>query len=219
MNKDVEKIRALANRIDHEELWRRSGMEHDNMSPEEKDRLMAGVYLRRYASGREEVREALKEGAEYIRGYKFTRADEFSTDRRGCGTRDWHLALNGLNGRGQAETWMYTAKRISDEVPRMILQFEQERKGLRTTYKMCAHDPRPPKPLPDNHYRCALGKQTRTCPFLDRIESNENMTDESKDEAKAWTCATHILLESKPERLLEECLRVAQMIFSEISCQ
>ena len=45
-----EELRALANRIDHEELWRWAGMDHDKMTPEQKDRHWAGVHLRRYAS-------------------------------------------------------------------------------------------------------------------------------------------------------------------------
>ena len=47
-----EELEALANRIDHEELWRWPGMDRDKMTPEQRDRLMAGVYLRRYASDR-----------------------------------------------------------------------------------------------------------------------------------------------------------------------
>jgi hypothetical protein len=33
------------------------------------------------------------------------------------------------------------------------------------------------------------------------------MTLEAKDEAKAWTCATHFLLESKPDVWFESILR------------
>jgi hypothetical protein len=97
---------------------------------------------------------------------------------------------------------------ISDEVPRMILLFEYERTGrLGNSYKMCRHDPRPATPLPDNHLYCALGKQCRKCPFLARIDSSERMTPEAKDEAKAWTCATHVLLESKTDSYMETILR------------
>ncbi len=49
---DPEELRALADRIDHEQLWRWAGMDHDKMTPEQKDRHMAGVHLRRYASDR-----------------------------------------------------------------------------------------------------------------------------------------------------------------------
>jgi hypothetical protein len=206
--KDHEKLRALADRIDYEELWRRPGMERETMTPEQRDRLDAAVNLRRYADDRFTVLKALEEGREFIRGYKFTRPDDMSTDRRGCGTREWHGALNGQLGIGnQAPHWMYTAKMVADEVPRMILLFEHERQGLATHYKMCAHDPRPATPLPDNHLRCALNKECRKCPFLLRIESQAGMTNEAKDEAKAWTCATHILLESKLDHYFEQFLR------------
>lgn len=205
--KDPQEIRALADRIDHEKLWKRSPFDRPTLTQEQRDRLDAGVYLRRYSDDRFTVLKALEEGQEYIRGYKLTRPDNMSTDRRGCGTNEWHGALNGQGIGNQAPHWMYTAKMVADEVPRMILLFESERRGLATHYKMCGHDPRPAKPLPDNHLRCALGKECRKCPFLARIEAKENMTNEAKDEAKAWTCATHILLESKTERYFEQFLR------------
>ncbi len=44
-----DKIKALADRIDYEELWRRAGMDRSSFTPEQKDRLDAGVELRRYA--------------------------------------------------------------------------------------------------------------------------------------------------------------------------
>lgn len=214
--KDPEKIRELADRIDHEQLWRLSGLDQMELPPEKRDRLDAAVYLRRYADDRFTVLKALEEGREYIRGYKFTRPDDLSTDRRGCGTREWHHALNGEGIGNQAPHWMYTAKTVADEVPRMILLFEQERRGLPTSYKMCGHDPQPATPLPDNHLTCALGKQCRKCPFLARIEAQANMTNEAKDEAKAWTCATHILLESKPERYFEGFLHdKSESVFNE----
>lgn len=204
--KDPAEIEALANRIDKDQLWRHPPLDLDQLTPEQRDQREAGINLRRYAHDRGTVIQSLQEGREYIRGFKFERADEFSTDRRGCGTHQWHVALNGKGIHDQAAHWMYTAKMISDEVPRMILLFERERKGLATSYKMCGHDPSPPIPLLDNHLRCALDKQCRKCPFLARIEAQEGMTNEAKDEAKAWTCATHVLLESKPDVYLERIL-------------
>jgi len=44
-----KKLMELADRIDHEELWRWAGMHHYKMTPEQKDRMNAGVELRRYA--------------------------------------------------------------------------------------------------------------------------------------------------------------------------
>lgn len=210
-----DEINALADRIDHEELWRRSPFDRADMPQEQRDRLDAGVFLRRHASGRSEVLAALKEGKEYIRGYKFTRPDNFSTDRRGCGTNGWHSAIVRFSDSdfyakpkdGSSREWprmMYEAKQLADEVPRMILKFEQERRGMPQAFKMCGHDPRPATKLVDNHLRCVLGKECRKCPFLLAIEASAEMTNEAKDEAKAWTCATHILRETPKDSHLEE---------------
>lgn len=210
-----DKIYELADRIDHQQLWRRSPFDRDTMTQEERDRLDAGVYLRRHASGRSEVLAALKEGKEYIRGYKFTRPDNLSTDRRGCGTNGWHSAISRFSDSdfyakptdGSNRDWprmMYEAKKLADEVPRMILKFEQERRGMPSAFKMCGHDPRPATQLVDNHLKCVLGKECRKCPYLLAIEASAEMTDEAKDEAKAWTCATHILRETPKDAYLEE---------------
>lgn len=214
--KDSEKLEALADRIDHEQLWRRGPLERNDMTPEQRDRLDAGVNLRRYAHDRFCVAEELKKGVEYMRGYKFTRCD-MGTDARGCGTNGWHGAINKFSdsdafawkdkSRSRDYPWMmYLAKKVSDEVPRMILLFENERRGLATHFKMCGHELGAGTPLPDNHLRCALGKECRKCPYLGAIEAAPNMTVEAKDEAKAWTCATHILTESKNPRYVEEFL-------------
>lgn len=212
-----EEIEALANRIDHEELWRWAGMDHDKMTPEQKDRLWAGIHLRRYARDRGNMLEQLKEGAQYIRGMRLERANR-GTDQRGCGDGEWHRACNAESDRlhaatppGQPYTWarlMHTARKVSDEVPRMVLLFQYEReRGMPDSYKMCAHDPRPATPLKDNHLYCALGQQCRKCPHLAAIDRSERMTPEAKDEAKAWTCATHFLLESSPDVFFETILR------------
>lgn len=186
-------------------------MERGSFTPEQKDRLDAGVNLRRYASQRGAVLEALKEGREYIRGFKLVRPDGMSTDARGCGTHEWHVAINSYSdiehkaGRPSPH-FMYTAKMVADEVSRMILLFDSERKGLPQNWKMCSHDHHG-SPLPDNHLRCALDKECRKCPYLAAIENHAGMTNEAKSEAKAWTCATHILLESQSDAYLEQCLR------------
>ena len=181
------------------------------MTPEQKDRHMAGVFLRRYASDRGNMLEQLKEGSQYIRGFRLERANR-GTDQRGCGDNGWHRAINAESDRCRAagEDWprmMYHAKAISDEVPRMVLLFQYEReRGLPSSYKGCAHDPRPATPLPDNHLACALGQECRKCPHLAAIDRSPDMTPEAKDEAKAWTCATHFLLESKPDVFFEGIL-------------
>lgn len=213
--KTIADLLALADRIDHEELWRRPGMEHRDWPQEKQDQLMAGVNLRRYASKLQEKQDAAAPGRVYMRGFKLERVSGNYPRDRGCGDHEWHAAINRFANDethfpkpndGRSKDWprmMYTAKQVSDEVPRMILLFEQERRGLPTSYKMCGHDPSPATPLPDNHLRCHLGKQCRQCPYLQAIEAAPDMTNEAKDEAKAWTCATHILLESKPDTYFE----------------
>lgn len=205
-----EELEALADRIDPDRLWTTGPFERDILTQDQRDRLDAGVNLRRYASDLGIAEEKRKEGREYMRGYKFTRYD-FGTYARGCGDRDWHAALNRYNDARHAANepylgWMYTAKMVSDEVPRMILLFEQERAGMPQRWKMCGHEAEFTQ-LHDNHLRCALGQSCRSCPHLQAIESHPGMTNEAKDEAKAWTCATHILLESKPDAHFEQFLR------------
>lgn len=43
------KLMELADKIDHEQLWRWAGMDRDKMTAEQRDRMLAGVQLRRYA--------------------------------------------------------------------------------------------------------------------------------------------------------------------------
>ena len=215
---DPEELEALANRIDFDEQWKRSPLD-DTMTAAEKDRCMAGVHLRRYAHDRGNMLEQLKEGAGYIRGMRLERANR-GTDQRGCGDNEWHRAINAHADdvqafpkptKGHSREWprmMHTARKVSDEVPRMVLLFQYEReRGMPDAYKMCAHDPQPATKLKDNHLRCALGQECRKCPHLAAIDCSERMTPEAKDEAKAWTCATHFLLESKPDVYFEGLLR------------
>lgn len=44
-----QKLRDLADRIDHEKLWQRAGIDRFDMTPEQIDRLDAAVFLRRYS--------------------------------------------------------------------------------------------------------------------------------------------------------------------------
>lgn len=199
-------LEALADRIDPEKLWQRGPFD-ETITPEQRDRMLAGVNLRRYASELGIADKKRAEGAMYMRGYKLERVD-FSTYRRGCGDSAWHGAINIFAEQERRAgnvhpRMMYIAKMVSDEVPRMILLFERERRGLPDTYKMCAHDPRPATPLPDNHLRCHFGVECRKCPYLSAIEAAPNMPNEAKDEAKAWTCATHILLKSNDQDYFE----------------
>lgn len=203
-----EELSALADRIDHEELWRRPFSERDQMTQDQRDRMDAAVNLRRYAHDKQAVEQEKAPGRAYLRGFKLERVSSMYSNGKGCGDNAWHGAINRFQDARHAEgkewvRWMYEAKQLSDEVPRMILLFEQERRGLPGQYKMCAHDPAPPVQLPDNHLRCHLGVECRKCEHLAAIESAPGMTNEAKDEAKAWTCAAHILLESKPDTYIE----------------
>jgi hypothetical protein len=47
-----EKLRELADRIDHEQLWRLAMLERPNLSADQRDRLDAGVELRRWATAK-----------------------------------------------------------------------------------------------------------------------------------------------------------------------
>lgn len=44
-----EKLRELADRIDHDKLWRQPAMDRDKLTQDQRDRLDAGVMLRRYS--------------------------------------------------------------------------------------------------------------------------------------------------------------------------
>lgn len=205
---DPDQLRALADRIDYDQQWRRGPFD-ETMTQAEHDRCDAGVNLRRYASALGLANERRKEGKEYMRGYKLERVSH-GTYHFGCGDNWWHSAINIFHDRLRAlfgkeakfPRMMYGAKQLSDEVPRMILLFEEERKGLAESFKMCAHDPAPAVELPDNHLKCHLGVECRKCQFLAAIESS-GASNEAKDEAKAWTCATHILLASSEDDYIE----------------
>ena len=111
----------------------------------------------------------------------------------------WHEAVNSYmsltnpaaKGRFDEAGWMYEAMDLFGEVPRLTLLHGMERRGeLTATHRQCSHAES--EPVPDNHLTCCLGKKTRECPYLAAIESAE-LTDDQKDAAKAWTCATHIV--------------------------
>jgi hypothetical protein len=108
----------------------------------------------------------------------------------------WHVALNDANftpGAGMAtfRHWMYDAKQMADEVPRLTYLFARERKGeLPALHRQCSHSPA--EPIPDNHLTCCLGVECRKCEHLLALEKAD-LPPEQIDECKAWTCAAHIL--------------------------
>jgi hypothetical protein len=106
----------------------------------------------------------------------------------------WHVALNTYNiVGGDFKEWMYEAKRMAEEVSRMVIWFGLERRGeMPKVHQQCSQQS--PVPLVDNHLSCCLGKKCRECPHLLALEKAE-VTPEQLDEIKAWTCAGHILQE------------------------
>ena len=70
---------------------------------------------------------------------------------------EWHVAINrhhdGKAGTPDWKRWMYEAKAMANEVPRMALLLGRERCGeLATTHKQCSMTPA--VPVPENHLKC-----------------------------------------------------------------
>lgn len=108
---------------------------------------------------------------------------------------EWHSAINRhSNGMAGSKDWphfMYEAKTLADEVPRMALLFKMERENaLPKMHKQCSHSEA--QAVPDNHLKCCLGVVCRECPHLLSLEKAK-ATPEQIDQFKAWTCAAHIV--------------------------
>jgi hypothetical protein len=104
-------------------------------------------------------------------------------------SHEWHCKLNKFNDikKSKFEHWMYEAKRIWEALPSMIKSFELESTGkLTKEYKHCSMSPA--IPLKDNKLNCCLGKVCRDCDYLKALSGLEN-----ENEAKAYTCISHIL--------------------------
>ena len=112
---------------------------------------------------------------------------------------EWHAAVNRHSDawRKADKPWgemrfMYDARHMADEVPRMVMLFRQERESaLPTTHQQCSMQA--PVPVADNHLTCCRGVKTRECPHLQALEKIERCTPQDVDTAKAWTCAAHII--------------------------
>lgn len=110
-------------------------------------------------------------------------------------SHSWHCAINDFNtplmGSGKWRHWMYEAKRMADEIPRMTYWFKVEREGkMPQVHQQCSRSPQ--EQVQDNHLSCCLGVECRKCPELLALEKAD-MAPERIDEAKAWTCAAHIV--------------------------
>lgn len=110
-------------------------------------------------------------------------------------SHEWHVAINkhvqtGADFKG--DRFMYEAKKMADEVPRLALLFKHAREGsLPKTHQQCSHQA--PVPVMDNHLSCCLGVKAATCPHLLALEQIKDCMPEDIDVAKAWTCAAHII--------------------------
>lgn len=132
---------------------------------------------------------------------------------------EWHVAVNrhGDDRRKEGKEWsamrfMYEAKTMADEVPRMVMLFRQERENaLPQTHQQCSMQA--PVPVKDNHLMCCQGVKTRECPHLLALEKIERCTPEDVDTAKAWTCATHIVSEGGDHTGEGYLLRVDDRMF------
>ena len=116
-------------------------------------------------------------------------------------SHEWHVAVNRHSDvwRKDGKEWsamrfMYEAKTMADEVPRMVMLFRQERENaLPQTHQQCSMQA--PVPVKDNRLTCCKGVKTRECPHLLALEKIKRCTPEDVDTAKAWTCAAHIVSE------------------------
>ena len=126
---------------------------------------------------------------------------------------EWHVAINKFSSEsGKHEHFMYEAKTMADEIPRMVKLFEMERTdSLPKTHQQCSQSQ--PMPVPDNYLTCCLGTKTKECPYLSALESTERAKPEDIDTIKAWTCAAHIV--SKGGDMLREgyLIRVDDRIY------
>lgn len=105
----------------------------------------------------------------------------------------WHVSINRFTEKLELRKhgWMYEAKYLALEVPRMVRLFGRERRGeLPKIHRQCSHSP--DEEVVDNYLVCCLGQECRKCPELLALDSAK-MPPEEIDRAKAWTCGAHIV--------------------------
>lgn len=105
---------------------------------------------------------------------------------------EWHVALNVYNQvGGDFRHWMYEAKTASSEIDRLKLLFKREREGgLPKVHRQCSFSEE--EKVEDNHLTCCIGTECRQCPHLLALET-KGLTGPDLDNAKAWTCVSHIM--------------------------
>lgn len=112
-------------------------------------------------------------------------------------SHEWHVSINKYSTamREEKKEWphfMYAAKDMADEIPRLAMIFKKEREGtLDKVHKQCSRSPE--QEVINNHLTCAKGVKCASCPILKSLETTERSTPEDIDLIKAWTCAAHIL--------------------------
>ena len=108
-------------------------------------------------------------------------------------THQWHVSINRHADATDFKSmrFMYEAKALADEVPRLTSLFKAEREGsLPAVHKQCSRQEA--VPVPNNHLTCCRGVKCAECPFLLALDTMD-ATPEQIDTAKAWTCAAHIV--------------------------
>lgn len=112
-------------------------------------------------------------------------------------SHDWHVQINRFNDGKHGDdraSFMYEAKTLADEVPRLAMLFKMERTDTLTkTHQTCSCCA--PKPIAKNELTCCLGTKCAACPMLHALDNVENATPDQIDMMKAWTCAAHIVSE------------------------
>lgn len=113
----------------------------------------------------------------------------------------WHEHVNrftdGKLGTDKWPSFMYQAMDAASESRRLAGLFRAEREGkLKKVHIQCATVGTPPVAVPYNHLTCCLGVKCRECPYLLALEGGGEraLTVDQQDEAKAWTCVSHILM-------------------------
>ncbi len=137
-------------------------------------------------------------------------------------SHEWHVAINrhhdGKIGKPDWKRWMYEAKSLADEVPRLVMLLGKERRGeLENTHKQCSITPA--VPIPDNHLKCCLGVKCAECPELLALDKMARVTPGEIDTAKAWTCAAHILSEGGDMMNEGYLLTVSDRMFLDNVCE
>lgn len=108
-------------------------------------------------------------------------------------SHEWHVSINrqANDTDFMSMRFMYEAKSMADEIPRLASLFKSERDGsLPKTHKQCSQQES--VAVPNNHLTCCRGVKCAECPFLLALDKMD-ATPEQIDTAKAWTCATHIV--------------------------